>query len=271
MINYSWIPIVLILLTPLAVSIIIRHYTYYEYKKRKKEQRLKQTHKKELLQLIKVENELLFDLELKLKNKIYDMAIKHKFDAYPALYNEINPIYGDLANLVKKREERIDLLEISSKILDKILTIIESQTLIKASKEYPEFMSILKILKYIEDNRDTDTTAKEEEFLDEIKEISKSRMRSIIMSDKRLIILYNNLVDIYEYYAAKHEKLKNKDNEIMNVERSFTDKIKELTKKVDIMEVIQETLDFVPVYNDMVDLFNHYTKKQELSRGIGEL
>jgi hypothetical protein len=271
MIKYSWIPIILILLTPLVVSIVIRQYTYYEYRKRKKEQRLKQTHKRELLQLIKVENELLYDLELKLKNKIYNMAIKHKFDNYPALYNRINSIYGNLSLLEKKREERISLLSVHSQILDKILTIIENETLIKTSKEYPEFMSILKILKYIEDNKDLDTTDKEEEFLEEIEEISKPHMRTVIMSNKRLISLYNNLVDLYEYYTEKHGELRNRDTEIMNVERGFTDKIKEIAKKAVIMKAIQENPNFVSIYNNMVDLFNHYMKKHELSKSLGNI
>ena len=107
MIKYSWIPVILILITPIVVSLIIRKYTFYEYQKRKKDERLKQTHKRELLQLIKTENELLFDLELKLKNKIYNLAKRHKFDEHPALYNEINPVFSDLASLDKKREERI--------------------------------------------------------------------------------------------------------------------------------------------------------------------
>jgi hypothetical protein len=199
------------------------------------------------------------------------MATKHKFDGYPALYNEINLIYGDLTRLEKKREERIDLLKISSQILDKILTLIGSQTLIKASKEYPEFRSILEILRYIEDNRDMDTTDKEDELLDEIRELSKPYMRTVIMSDKRLIVLYNNLVDIYEYYIDKHKKLKNKDNEILSIERSFTDKIKGIAKKAFIIEIIQKEPDFVSIYNSMVDLFNHYIKKQELSRSVKNL
>lgn len=271
MIKYSWIPIILILLTPLVVSIIIRKYTYYEYKKRKKEQRLKQTHKRELLQLVKVENELLFDLEVKIRKNIYDSAVKHKFDSFPAVYNEINPIYGNLASLGKKREERIDLLGIHSQILDKILAMIENETLIKASKEYPEFMSILKLLKYVEDNGDLDTTDAEEELLDEIEEISKPHTRTVIMSNKKLIILYNALVDIYEYYAEKHEKLKNKDKEIMDIERTFTYKIKGTAKKAVIIKVIQENPDFVSIYNNLVDLFNHYTKKMELSKNLSNL
>ena len=270
MIRYSWVPIILIISTPLAVSAIIRHYTYYEYKKRKKEQRLKQTHKRELLQLIKIENELLFDMEVKSKNKIYDMAVKHKFDGHPALYNEINPLYGSLISLRKRREERINLLGVSSKILDKILDLTESETFIKASKDYPEFMSILKSLKYIKNNQDLDTTDEEEEFLEGVEDISMPHMKSVIMSNKKLVGLYNNLVDIYQLYTKKHERLRNIDAEIMNMERGFTDKIKGLSKKAAAMKTIQENPDFISMYNNVVDLFNHYVKKMELNKSIKE-
>lgn len=271
MIRHSWIPILLILLTPVGVSMVIRKYTFYEYEKKRKEQRLKETHKHELLQLIKVENETLSDLELSVKDKIYGMAAKHRFDQFPSLYSEINPIYGILSNLEKKRGNRTELLRLPSKILYNLLTVIESKAMAKASKEYPEFMSILKRLKYLEDNKDLDTTDKESELLDGVEEISRPHMRTVILSDKNLIALYNALVEIYSYYTEKQQKMADNDREIMEIEREFTDKLKEISKKGAIMEPMQKDPDFAAMYNSMVDLFNHYIKKMELSRSLKDL
>lgn len=271
MLNYAWIPIIIILLVPVAVSAVARHFTYYEYRKRVKEERLKQTHKREILMLIDIENKLLIDAESKLKDNIYSLSMQHKFDSYPALYNEINPVYGVLSILEKNRKSRVGLIKIDSGIFRKMSDLVEDEALLWASKEYPEFMSILKILEQIRDNINLNTHYSEQELLDEIKEASKPHMMSVIKSSKKLVALYNELVDIYQYFTEKHADMQRKDKEISGIERDFTDKIKGITKKASILEIIQKDADFVSAYNSMVELFNHYLKKQELSAKMKDL
>ena len=129
-------------------------------------------------------------------------------------------------------------------------------------------MSILKNLKYIEDNRDIDTTDKEEDFLDDISEISKPYLKSVILSNKKLMVLYNKLIEIDEYYLEKNEIMNENDKEIMDFERAFTEKIKGITKKANLIEIINKNKGFLSLYNSTVDLFNHYTKKLQLSKSI---
>ena len=269
--KFAWIPIAIILLVPISISAVIKHYTYYEYKKRTKERTLMQTHKREILQLIDVENRLLVDIESKLKDGLYSLALQHKFDNYPVLYNGINPIYGLLSSLKKKRKNRIELSTISSEIYKKITELTENETLIKVSKDYTEFMSILKILGYIQDNINIDTYDKEQELLDETREISKPYMMIVIKSNSKLVALYNKLVDIYEYFINKHTELQINDKEISKIERDFTDKIKGITKKAITMDAVQKDAGFISIYNNLVDLLNHYIKKQELSSRIKNL
>jgi uncharacterized membrane protein YgcG len=271
LVKFAWIPITMVLVAPFAVSAVMRHYTYYEYKKRKKEGMLNQTHKRELLRLIKLENELLYDMESDVKHKIHSMALAHTFDRQPALYKEISPIYSYLVALGRERKERIGLSASPTQISDKILAVVNSRILAKAAREYPEFMSIYKALKDIKSSKNYDAVDKEEEFLEGIKDISKPHMKTVIMSDKRLITLYNYLVDIYNHYSEKHEKLKKKDSRIMSIERSFNDKVKEITKKAALMETIGKEKEIALLYNSMVDLFNHYMKKQELSKAVRDL
>ena len=59
-----------------------------------------------------------------------------------------------------------------------------------------------------------------------------------------------------------------KDEELSKIERRFTEKVKDLSKKAAVIDVIQKESDFISVYNEIVDLFNHYVKKQELSSKI---
>ena len=268
MIKYSWVPASIILLVPIVVSSIIRRLTFYEYKKRMEEERLKETHKREILQMVSIENKLLIDLEGKAKKTIYNAAAGHKFDGYPDLYKEINPAYGDLSILEKKRRGRVETAKIDAKVFGRIYEMLENKTLLKAAKDYEEFMSIIKNLEYIEDNINLDTYDEEKSLMQDIEEISKPHMISVIKSSKGLVHLYNDLVDVYEYLKDKHEQLELKDKEIQNVERTFTDKIKGMAKKAIIMEQVQKESDFASIYNSLIDLFNHYMKKQELSNRI---
>lgn len=269
--KYSWIPAIIILFIPIAVSYFMTHYAYYEYKKRRKEERLKQTHKREILQLIGVENRLLLGIESKLKDKVYSLSVHHKFDDYRDLYKELNPMYGLLSSLGKHRNNRVEISKISSDIFNMLSDLKSNKTLIKASKEYPEFMSILKIIEYITDNINLETYDSEEDFLDEMSQISKPHMITVIKSIPELATLYNKLEDIYEYLVEKHEETQNSDKEVSAIERSFTDKIKELAKKALLLETIQKDSDFASIYNALIDLFNHYLKKQELSAKIKNL
>ena len=265
LISYSWIPAAGILLIPVAVSAVIRHYSYYEYKKKSKEEMMKQTHKREIIQIMDVENRLLVDIEKKLKSNVYSLATKHKFDNYPELYKELNPIYSTLSNAAKSRKERVDMINVDSEAFRKILDLLEDKTLLKAADTYEEFTSILKLLEYVQDKVNIDTYDKEEELMLEIEEISKPHMISVVKSSKRYGNLYNKLVDLYEYFTKRHIDIQSKEKELAGIEREFTDEIKGMTKKPVVLDDVQKEAEFVSIYNSLVDLFNHYLKRQELS------
>ncbi|MEK6947044.1 MAG: putative Ig domain-containing protein [Nanoarchaeota archaeon] len=269
--KYVWIPATIALLAPLAVSAVIQHYAYYEYRKRTRELRLKRTHKREILQLIDLENNLLAGTESGLSKNLYSLAVHHKFDEYPELYKEINPLYGLLSSLEKKRKKRTELIKIDVEIYNKISGLLENKALIKISKDYPEFTSIFRILSYIKDNINLDNYDSEQDLLDETREISEPSMKSIIMPNPQLIEIYNELVDIYDYFVKKHSELHENNDEVLKIERTFTDKIKDVAKKERIVEIVQKDPDFASMYNNLVDLFDHYIKKQELSTKIRNL
>lgn len=271
MVRNVWMLVILVVSAPFGVSYVIRQFTYYEYKKRMKEKKMNEGHKKELRQLVKLENELLFDMEFKIKKKIYKFVVDKRFEAFPKLYNTINPVYNDLGKLRGKRKDRIEILKVEKGVMMKILNILENETLKRLSREYPEFMSVIKQLRYVSENNSIDTTDKEEEFMDDMGEISMPYLKSVVMSDKFYTRVYNRLVDIYKHLKEKDKKLKAKDEEIMGIERGFSDKIKDIAKKADIMGIIQNNKDFVRLYNNLADLFNHYAKKMQLSKSIKEL
>lgn len=271
LIKFYWIPLGIILFIPLLVSIVIKKFTYYEYKKRKKEKRLGETHKRELLQLVRTENELLYDLESKERNQIYSSVKHHEFEESPSIYKEIRPAFDYLTVLKKKREERFGQLKLPNEILEIIINLIQNENLKKAGKDYPEFISILSNLKYIEDNRDIDTTDKEDDLLYDVNELSQPHMKTVIMDDHILVDIYNQLVKVFDFYKERHKTIQKKDDEILNEERVFTEHIKEITKKVQVMELIQSNDIFIRVYNGLVELYNHYTKQFQLTKSIKDL
>ncbi len=268
MIYFSFIPIGAFAGIPFAVAYLIRYIEFHEYQYIKKVRHLKKTHIRELLQLIRQENEMLHDMEAKLKDTIMDLAKKHEFDDNKDLYTEINTIFEDLSLIRKKRESKMNLSHMTNEILDKIIVILESKNLQKACKEYPEYLSIKKELQYIEDNRDKDTSPEEDDLLEDIKELGMPYMKVVNESDKGLGSLYNALVDIYQYYMRTHGLIEGKDSEIMQVERSYSDKVKALSKKAPLMTKIQQNNTYARVYNGLVDLFNHYSKKHQLSKSL---
>src|SRR3989344_9581563 len=56
MVLFSWAPAILIIIIPLGVAYLYRQLSFNEYKKQRAEQMFKKTHKRELIQLISVEN-----------------------------------------------------------------------------------------------------------------------------------------------------------------------------------------------------------------------
>ena len=268
MVGYSYIPLLIMIIIPPLVPIMMRKFAYYEYKKRMKEQRFRETHKREIVQLIDLENKLLGDIEQSVKKRMYSLALYHKFDSFPQLYHEINPIYLVLARLDKIRKERDSLTRIGATVYSSVTELADNVHLKKLAKDYPEYYSVLENLKYIEDNIDIDTIDKEESLVYDIKEISKTDMIVVAQSNPAFTSVYNQLVDIHDYFEEKNKELQETDEHISAEERALTDNVKEIGKKPAIMDVIQKENDFAVLYNGFVDLFNHYMKKQELSSRV---
>jgi hypothetical protein len=273
MLRYAWIPIIVSLFIPLIVTIVIRKYEYYEYKKKKKMRMLNTTHKREIYQLMNMENKLLIDIETKLRIDFHKLGVMHKFDGYPQLYKKLSPLYGLLTNLEKIRKERIKNVKIDTEIFNDSLDLaenhtIENETLNNVKKEFPEFKSLLEILKGIIDNINIDTHDLQEDLIDEIEEISKPHLKTVIESDPKLVFLYNKITDLYDYFSQKHTDLDNNSKEAADIERKFDEIIKDTTKNALLMDLIAKDKDLVLLYNSMVELFDHYTKKAELRTKI---
>jgi hypothetical protein len=268
MVAFAWIPITLIITIPLGVTYLNRFFTYNEYKKRRKDQILKQTHKRELIQLIGVENKVLAEMESKVKGQIYSMSQSRAFEEYPELYSQINPVYSVISEMEKARRERVDGSKISTAVFQKMLDLSEDPALNSVSKDYPEFMSIKEIMNEIKESINFDTTDREQEFMYDMKQVSLPQMMLLVKSRPDLTRLYNELVDVYNHFVDKETMLDKKDEDIVKIERSFADKFKEIGKKAQLLDIIAKNTDLANLYNGLMDLFNHYMRKAELGNKV---
>ena len=266
--RYLWALVLVLLAVPSTVSVILRRLRYYEYEKIKKEQRFKQTHRKQLLQLIKAENGFLGDLEAQSNAEMYDSVRQKSFDGSPAIYTLFRPLYSHTTSLIKKRKERLSLLVLSADLQERLTFFLSDRIAGHYAKDYPEFDLLLRILRRLKENKEADMTDKEQELMDEIEEISKPHLKAVVMADPDLVGVYNKLVELYDAYGERQRMLKGVDKEISDIERKFSDQVKEFSKKSDQMLVISKDPSFATLYNNFIRLFNHYSKKQQLRKAI---
>jgi hypothetical protein len=268
MLHNVWILLLVIAIIPFIVSYAIQKYRYIEYEKQRKEKRFKQTHRREVLHFIKIENEFLKDMEKQSNVELYEGTTNHAFDSIPQLYPFFSEFYSGCTNIMKKRRERAAELQMDSSTLEKVNILTQNKSLKKHAKDYPEFYSLRLVLDYLQQNPSADVTDKEQELLDEVEEISKPHIRAVILADPELVKAYNGFVDLYNEYRKKQEQLYSIDLKLYDLERAFTDKVKELTKKSEFMQLISKSAPLAALYNNVVTLFNHYSKKQQLKKAL---
>ncbi len=159
-------------------------------------------------------------------------------------------------------------LQMGIEAQEKVASLIQNKIIKKYAKDYPEFYSLKVILESLDQNPYADVTDKEQELLDEIEEISKPHIKAVVVSDPRLVDVYNAFVDLYEGYHKKQERIHDLDKQLYDAERSFTDKVKDLAKNSDLVQAISKSQSLAVLYNNEVTLFNHYSKKQQLKKAI---
>lgn len=263
-----WILALLLAATPAMVSFGLRKFRYYEYIKERKERHFRQLHRFELVSLIKIEDDLLREFETKTNKEILRDVKDHEFDGYPVIYNFVRGYYSTISQLIKKRLEKKSYEGLGAEELGKLAAVLEKPALKKFAKTYPEFDLMLHLLDYLKEHAGEDTTDKENELATQIEELSKPHLKTVIEAQKGLIPVYNLLVDIYQDLTKKQMDVVSLDKEIFALERAFTDRVKELAKKSEAVTKISKNKKLASVYNNVITLFNHYTKKQQLKKAL---
>ena len=269
MMQFIWIPCLLIIIVSVAAFFVVKHLKYYEYKKREKEQQLLLTHKREKRNLIKLEDDILSDMEAKIVVRIEDYNKKKIFEE--SVQGEANEIASLLNNLITDRKIKMKQLLIDEKIKNLAAKLSIDNELLDMAKEYPEFKAIINKLKALDFGfkKNKENIDDIEGYLMLIMDIAADKhLISVVKSKDMLINLYNQLVDVYEYFKKELDDIKEKEEGLIKLEEAYCKGIDDITKDTALMETIKANAKYASLYNSLVDLFNHYKKRQELFNAL---
>ena len=266
--RFIWIPLASIIVIPSLTFFLSRHFKYYEYRKRKKSEEFSLEHKKRKGELIRVEDELLISLELKAINRIVYLLKENVFKE--EISSKIEEIAVLLKDLIEKRKEKAKEVLVNGEIKDLVSYLSVDFNLADLSKDYPEFKNLLTILRGLNKNdKNKGNIEKIERFLLSVAQIANDKhLISVINSSADLAGSYNTIVDLYEYYKGQIDNKSRICTELIEKEALFSRKLEEITNKPIIIETIKANAKYASLYNSLVDLYNHYKKRQELNNAL---
>ncbi|MCP3682399.1 MAG: hypothetical protein GY861_06875 [bacterium] len=266
--RYALIPLMIALVVPFIVSFVMKKLEYREYMKKKRERLLEQTHKKQLYQLIKLEDEVLLEIEKRAVSRITRCTEKDGFASVPLLKEKFEPLKEKIDELRKLREQDMKkILEVDEDVLNRINQLSANETLKEISEEYTELKVILDELNTIRKRsaRREDVSESVMSLIDDIDAITAdNHIMSVINSFPQLVRAYNRLVDIYDYYKNKQQYIDADKERIRNTEKVFCKGLQPLIMDTKVLDLVQKEDRFVRIYNSLIDLMDHYKKKQML-------
>ena len=266
MIKYIWVIIVILITLPLIVAMVIRNYSYHDYKRKKREKLLVQSLKSESRYFLKLRDRQLFNMRKRLMDTIAEFKKNNGFAEYLEFYEYISPIYKQLENIDEIYNKKFSVFEIPNTIREIISSLAIESVLAKASKDYNEFMLVLNSIKKLNTPSEKGIFYAEEDLLSGIRDLSTQDMRIIISSEPSLTSVYNKLVDLYDYYSNAHEMIDGYEKEIIEVEKAFLKSVQALSQKDMVIESIRSDVKMVLFYNGLIDLYDNLTKKHESMR-----
>ncbi|MBN2453946.1 hypothetical protein JXB11_00205, partial [Candidatus Woesearchaeota archaeon] len=105
----------------------------------------------------------------------------------------------------------------------------------------------------------------ERNFMDGLEHVARDKhLISVLSSDSRLISIYNRIVDAYDAIIRSQLHIKELEKQEQSLEAEFLAQLKELFEKKDAAEKNKNDGKWVKIYNLLVDINDHYAKKQSI-------
>jgi hypothetical protein len=270
--------ILTVILGTLLVIMLWKKLKYDEKRMRREERRFLETDKRKTEELIRLEEETLLKLERKIGRRIYDSIDSYTDDKEKKdIVHFLKDTYRVIREMNKERKDSLLGLETTKEIKQKIKKLTKDRNLKKKSNKYDEFKLLLKSLRRL--NRNIKADVKKETMIDTVEEflfnmveftIDKHIML-VIRSDKGLISLYNELVDIYDYYKNQFDKQNEAQDNLVDIERKYRKQIESMAHKASEIEKISGNLKLRSLYNGLVDLYDSYKKKEDLVNDLKQI
>ncbi len=268
-----------IIVAAILIVLVHRIVRYDEKEKKKEEKRFLESDKRKIEDLIRLEEETLLKLELGLGIKLYRIITSPESDKdNNDIIDSFKQVYMVLRDLSKRRKINLMSLETDDETRKIVGKLSSDKTLERYSKNYSELKEILKSVRRLR-NILANRRVQEEKRINAIKdymfdmvELSVNKyIMVIIQSDKKLVSVYNKLVDIYDLYKNQFDNKKNAGEEIIKIEVEFRKKLEEMTHSVSNIEAIKGNPNLKSYYNTMVDLYNNYKKKEDLLNDLRQI
>ena len=131
----------------------------------------------------------------------------------------MNELYDMLSIIDKMRKRRLGEYVLKSGIKQKIEEIARSDTLANLAKTYPKFRSVLSAVKRVKEKVDSDTIRNLLECIINI--VDDTHLSTVIELSDSSIMLYNDLVEVYENLRDELYHKRGNDKEMMEREGVF--------------------------------------------------
>ncbi|MDD5087069.1 MAG: hypothetical protein PHV16_04940, partial [Candidatus Nanoarchaeia archaeon] len=246
-----------------------------EFRKKREERRMIEMDKRHTEKVIEVQEENLKKMEIKIGKNIYEDINNAKSDE--KILNASKEVYKLLREMVKQRNVIVSEIKTADDQKSRIKQILSNPVFTNISRNYIEFKSVMEKLKklnnYINKKTANKYTSRDliEDFIFEMKELANdNHIITVIKSSRKVVEVYNNLVDIYSHYESQIEEKKKSQNNIVNIEEQFQRKIEEITNRPGVIILVEKSPRLTSNYNIMVDLYNNYGKRKELLNELKE-
>ncbi|MFH1641755.1 MAG: putative Ig domain-containing protein [Nanoarchaeota archaeon] len=274
MFGYIWGTVALVIAGFILMPVIVSKMKYYEYKKKLKEVKFFKTDKNKKEHLVKIEDMILAKLELQIGKRIFDNIKSDQIEK--SLIDMFTQFYELLINLSKKRKEKLVTAEPTAKITCLINELGTDIILGNLAPAYPQFKSALEALsKYGKLKKNVSEHVKAgvvDDIIQSVRDISAdNHLMTVIKSDEKSVLLYNELVDVYSYFKDQLDTKQSIQKQLAELEGEFKNKVAEFTNNAPVLEMIKSENNLISLYNSIVDLFNHYKKKEAIYSEIRQM
>jgi cellulose biosynthesis protein BcsQ len=271
---YFWIPVI-IAISIAGLSYLNSKWTYDEVRKKRAERRMMEMDKRNTENIVKVQEESLKNMELKLGMNLYNNISNSKLDEN--ISKAAREIYSIIKRSVEKRKVILSDVKTDNQQVARVKNILSDLVFINLSRNYFELRRVMESLKKLEKYLERKRTDKTKElnlindFMFEMRELANDKhIMTVIKSSGKIAEVYNELVEIYSYYEEQIETKRKTQEDIVEIEEEFQRKMEEITNRPGIIPTVEKNPYLTANYNRMVDLYNNYSKRKELLNELKE-